>query len=283
MHDAADSQETPLRIGAVTLGVHDLLAVAKFYREVLGLQDIAGDSDRADLGVDGDVLLRLVRRAANGSTGVGLFHTAFLLPGRADLGRWLVHAANLGLRLDGMSDHGVSEAVYLHDPENNGIEIYADRSRADWPRPGGVLRMTTARLRLADVTEAAGDTAWTTAPAGTRIGHVHLAVGSLEDSETFYRDVVGLERMDHRPGASFLSSGGYHHHVAVNTWHTQGMDRRAPDARGLEGYELRVSDAAIADAIRCRALAVDVRVEGSGAAFQLDDPSGIRVRVLGAN
>lgn len=190
----AEFDDAPLRIGKVTLTVHDLDRVGDFYQQVIGLQELGRDPDGSRLGVGGEVLLELQRDRAvrRGSPrDAGLFHTAFLLPSRSDLGAWARHAARIGAPIQGASDHGVSEAIYLADPEGNGIEIYADRPRATWSWSGGTVTMRTDPLDLDDVMRAAGPTPWNGVPAGTTVGHIHLQVGAIAPAEAFYGDVLG--------------------------------------------------------------------------------------------
>lgn len=247
----------PIEIGSVTLTVNDLDRVGRFYRDAIGLEEIAREggaaSGRLTLGVGDRPLVRLradpgAPRAGRGEA--GLFHTAFLLPRRADLGRWLRHAAATGVRLSGASDHRVSEALYLADPEGNGIEIYTDRPAETWSRgPEGIV-MTTEALDLDDLA-AGADAPWTGAPSGTVVGHVHLQVGSLAEAEAFYRDRLGLALTCRYPGGSFFAAGGYHHHLAANIWNSRGAGPRRDPVTGLEAVEL-LADAPEAAAIRAR-------------------------------
>lgn len=244
----------PLEIGRVALTVNDLSAVRSFYEAVLGLERMGDDGASVLLGAGGRVLLELredrsARRRA--SREAGLFHTAFLLPSRAALGGWLRHAGGLGLRLQGASDHLVSEAVYLADPEGNGIEVYADKPREAWPLEGGRIRMATEPLDLNGVAEAA-DRPWTTAPEGTVVGHVHLQVGEVAEAEAFYSGVLGFSVTTHYPGAVFFGSGGYHHHLAANVWNSAGAGRRSLPATGLADVEI-LADAAEMETLLARA------------------------------
>lgn len=228
------TSDAPIQIGRVALIVNDLDRVGDFYRAVIGLERISGSGEDMVLGAGGKPLLELRRdRAARPRPQeAGLFHTAFLLPGRAALARWLRFAIGRGIALDGASDHLVSEAVYLRDPEGNGIEVYADRDRSAWRQDGAELRMDTLALDIAALL-AADEGGWTGAPEGSVLGHVHLQVGDLAAAEDFCMNRLGLARMAHRPGASFFASGGYHHHLAGNIWNSRGAGPRSPDAAGL--------------------------------------------------
>ena len=253
-HPALEALDAPVHIGAVTLRVHDLAALTAFYRDMIGLRVIAQAPAEAALGVDGEVLVRLLSGAGARSSAAGLFHLAILLPSRTELARWLAHASGKGLLLEGASDHLVSEALYLSDPEGNGIEIYRDRTRADWPRRNGAVAMATERLDLhALLAEATG--AWSGMPSDTRMGHIHLRVGDVVEAERFYRDGLGFEVMTHYPGATFLSTGGYHHHIAANVWQSRGAGPRREDEPGLARFELVARDAEAFAAQRQRMLA----------------------------
>jgi catechol 2,3-dioxygenase len=227
----------PAHIAGISLHVRDIEAVSAFYRDVIGLAPTLHGDHATLAAADGTALVRLVANPALAPASAdapGLFHTAFVLPTRADLANWLAHAQALGLRLEGASDHLVSEAIYLSDPEGNGIEVYVDRPRADWPRDAGMIRMATLPLDgaslMAERDSHAG--AWHF-PAMGRIGHVHLKVADLALAEAFYRDRLGLEVMARYPGATFMGWGGYHHHIAVNVWQSKGAATRPELTSGL--------------------------------------------------
>lgn len=256
----------PLEIGRVALTVNDLGATEDFYRQALGLERLGGDGATALLGAGGRAFLELRGdRAARrrSSREAGLFHTAFLLPSRAALGRWLRHAAEARVPVQGASDHLVSEAIYLADPEGNGIEVYADKPREAWPMEGGRIRMATEPLDVQGVM-AEADGPWTGVPEGTVVGHVHLQVGDLAEAEGFYHGVLGFDVVTHYPGASFMGSGGYHHHLGANVWNSRGAGRRTPST-GLAEVEI-LADGDAHDALLAR----------TGGA-RLDDPWGTAV------
>lgn len=231
---------TPHSIDHLALTVRDLPGMAAFYETALGLVPQGGDNATRRLGVGGHSLIELrLDRAARPRDPhqAGLFHTAFLLPQRADLGRWLCHAADAGLRLTGASDHGVSEALYLDDPEGNGIEIYADRPEAQWQRDRGRVQMVTYRLDQHALSAAATGN-WQGAPDSTRIGHVHLQVGDLDRAGAFFRDDLGLTRTFDAPGGVWYGWDGYHHHLAANVWNSRGAGSRDPHLTGLAAIML---------------------------------------------
>ncbi|ELZ37853.1 glyoxalase/bleomycin resistance protein/dioxygenase [Halorubrum saccharovorum DSM 1137] len=283
------------QIGRAALRVADLDETAAFYRDVVGLAVLDRDADRAILGVDGTALLVLERdpdRPERGRTDAGLFHTAFRVPSRAALGEALARVRDRW-RLDGASDHLVSEALYLDDPEGNGVEIYRDRPREEWPvDDDGTVRMATEPLDVQGVAGATGDSDRVDAagdsgpadraPSGTDVGHVHLEVTSLSAFEAVYVDGLGFEVGMTGPDVRFVAAGGYHHHLGANTW--QG--RTTPAAgRGLAWFEVEVPHSAALDAVRQRLdaaaaegdtdFAVDEREEG----IAVTDADGIEVRV----
>ena len=217
------SAETPLRIGTVALAVRDLETVSRFYQRMIGLAVLESGPGFARLGAGGSPLLELRHEPGaqpDSAHNAGLYHTAFLLPTRADLGRWLVQAREQNVVLQGASDHSVSEALYLADPEGNGIEMYCDRPREAWTFVDGMLEMSTRRIDLEELVSTVDARGWSGLPEGTCVGHVHLRVGAIESAERFYTGLLGLDVMQRRPGATFYSSGGYHHHVATNVWNS---------------------------------------------------------------
>lgn len=165
---------------------------------------------------------------------------------RRDLANWVAHAQKLGVRIEGASDHLVSEAIYLSDPEGNGIEVYFDRPRAAWLRDGAMIKMATLPLDGASLMaeQDANVTLWRF-PEGGRIGHVHLKVSDLALAEAFYRDQLGLTVMARYPGASFMGWGGYHHHIAINVWHSKGAKSRPGGQTGLARISVSAADNAM--------------------------------------
>ncbi len=272
----SEALDAPIHIGAISLRVRDLPGLTTFYRDAIGLSVLAQNADEAVLGAGGEALVRLEAGAQGASSAAGLFHMAILLPSRRDLANWLAHAAAAGVELEGASNHLVSEALYLSDPEGNGIEIYRDRSRPEWPRlDGGAIKMATERLDLEALLREADGLGYAGMPGGTVMGHIHLRVGDVAGAEAFYRDALGFEVMVHYPGASFLSTGGYHHHIAVNIWHSRGAGRRREGEAGLSSFELVARDEAAFAALRQRMLATGGGE--AGGAPSLADPWGNRI------
>lgn len=252
---AVEALDAPFHIGAVTLRVHDLSTLTAFYREGIGLAVIEAGAGFTTLGVDGEVLVRLEQGATRPTSPAGLFHIAILLPSRTDLADWLGRAAATRIALEGASDHLVSEALYLSDPEGNGIEIYRDRPRADWPRRDGAIKMATDRLDLEALLAEARSGNYSGMPSGTRIGHIHLRVGDTGQAESFYVGLLGFDLMVRYPGASFMASGGYHHHIAGNVWNSRGAGLRQAGEAGLASFELVARAPSDFEAMRGRMLA----------------------------
>jgi catechol 2,3-dioxygenase len=212
------------RLGRVELDVGNLSRSLAYYQHVIGLRVQERSSDHATLGAENDNAPLLELYECPGvlpvprSGRLGLYHFAILLPDRTALGRFLAHLQEIGVQ-PGMSDHLVSEALYLRDPDGLGIEVYADRARSSWTHAAGELVMATKPLDSLDLIRAGRAAAWSSIPAGTRIGHIHLHVGDIDQAANFYHAAVGLDIMVWSyPGALFFSAGGYHHHLGTNTW-----------------------------------------------------------------
>ena len=227
------------RLGRVRLEVDDLERSLEYYQQVLGMSVHERTAGVAALGpAGGSPLIELHERPGARPVPrhgrLGLYHFALLLPDRPSLGRFLGHLAALGVRA-GMSDHLVSEAIYLSDPDGLGIEVYADRPRSGWRYDGRQLAMATEPLDARSVLADAGAEPWAGAPAGTVMGHVHLHIGDLDAGAAFYHAALGFDKTVWAyPGALFLSAGGYHHHLGTNTWAAQALPATEGDARLLD-------------------------------------------------
>jgi catechol 2,3-dioxygenase len=262
-------------MGAVHLTVSDLERSLGYYREAVGLDVLEQGAGRASLGAGATELIVLVEEPGAGPAlgHTGLYHFALLVPERAELARWLAHAARDRVPLGGLSDHFVSEAIYLSDPDLHGIEIYADRPREAWE---GLVarRLTSIPLDTDDLLAELGDPAtepFEGLPAGTVMGHVHLRVARIPDTVEFYRDVVGMALMaEFGTQAAFLAAGGYHHHVGANTWESAGAPPPPPGTAALRRATIVLPDAEGRDELVRR-------VEASGRAVE-DDPAGPLVR-----
>lgn len=278
--DILDLKTTPMRIGIVRLKVRDLARVSDFYQRVLGLRPLATGDETVTLGTGETPLLELAgdtSLAPRDPRAAGLFHTAFLLPSRADLAGWLAFVTEARVPLHGASDHVVSEAVYLADPEGNGIEVYADRPPSRWRTADGEIQMTTERLDVHDLLGEAGTAEWAGFPEDGSIGHVHLQVGDTAEAERFYRDVLGFEVASRYPGASFFGSGGYHHQLAGNVWNSRRAGKRPARMAGLDEVEIVVNRKPERDAIVERAERAGFIVERAGDAVNLCDPWGTTI------
>lgn len=268
----------PLHVADVTLRVRDLDAMVAYYTRDLGLAVLAERPSHVDLGVDEAVLLKLEHVASaklKAHRATGLFHTAFLVPSRAALGQWLSSATKRGLTFDGASDHHVSEALYLADPEGNGIEVYADRARSEWKRQNDEIVMATDPLDAKSLL-AAGQRLPENAklPSGTRVGHIHLCVSDLAAADAFFSQGLGFDLTYGRAGAKFFSTGGYHHHVAVNTWSSAGAPPLTGETTGLVTYTLQSSDNADFDRRLAQFSAQSRPMRPIPGGIELVDPTG---------
>jgi catechol 2,3-dioxygenase len=276
---AAGSIPAATRVGALELTVADLARSIDFYESVLGLRVHGRDGDRARLGAGSEDLLRLLEQpgARPARRCSGLYHFALLLPERVDLARWLAHAARGQIALTGLSDHHVSEAIYLSDPDEHGIEIYWDRPRSTWE--GQVAqRMTTLPLEVESLLSELEDPAnepFTGMPAGTKMGHVHLRVSEIPATIAFYRDVLGFELMAALGAqAAFLGAGGYHHHVGSNTWESAGAGQAPDGSATLSRASIVLPDGEAVDAIAQRAQQAGLDPIATPDGVLLHDPSG---------
>ena len=266
------------RLGAIRLRAGDVGLLRDFYERAIGLRALESSDTVALLGAGDGALVELVSdpdAPARPPRTTGLFHLALLVPARADLARALRRVFEAGWHLSGASDHLVSEALYLSDPEGNGIELYRDRPREEWPHQGDEVAMATLPLDLEGLlAEPGGDTDAAAMPEGTVLGHVHLQVSDLDSAAAFWVDALGLDvTASLYPGALFVSAGGYHHHVGLNTWAGVGAPQPPAGARGLDRFEVVLPDTESYAAARKRLSAVaEVRDLDGGAVAE--DPSG---------
>ncbi|MFN8163396.1 MAG: VOC family protein [Solirubrobacterales bacterium] len=276
----ASAEISPLTtLGAAHLTVAELERSISYYRQAVGLEVLTRDEGRASLGVGKRELIVVVEEpgARSGAGYTGLYHVALLLPARLDLARWLAHAARDRVPLVGMSDHFVSEALYLSDPDGHGLEIYWDRPREIWE--GMVAeRMTTMMLDvdglLAELPDpAAAD--FDGMPGGTVVGHVHLKVAAIAETVAFYRDVLGFGLMAALgPQAAFLSAGGYHHHIGANTWESSGAAPPPPGTAALRHATIVLPDEDERDRALGRVRDGGREIEQGAAGPIVRDPSG---------
>jgi catechol 2,3-dioxygenase len=277
-----------VRIGAVALQVADLERSLSFYEKVLGFRLIAREDTpggrSARLGAQGDERVLLELREKPGVRSVprrgrlGIYHFAVLLPTRQDLARFLRHATALGVHI-GSSDHLVSEALYLVDPDGITVEVYRDRPRGEWTYQNGEVVAGILPLDVEDLLAAAGDQPWRGLPAGTTIGHMHFYVGEIPPAEAFYHTALGFDKIAwSMPGMLFVSAGGYHHHVGLNTWAAGSPVATDDDAR-LLFWELVLPDRPTTEAAAESLRRAGVGVTASDGAFLARDPWGISVRL----
>lgn len=274
-----------LSLGAVHLQVADLARSVDYYQGVLGLTPTDRSATRAELSPDGAKAPLVVLNEKRGASPaprrgrLGLFHFAILLPDRPSLGRFMKHLAAVGAHA-GSADHLVSEAFYLQDPDNLGIEVYADRPRDSWRRKGPELMMATDPIDFGGLMIAAGDNAWSGMPAGTKMGHLHLHVGEIAGAQQFYSETLGFDRMVWEyPGALFMSAGGYHHHLGTNTWAGAGATPPSADDAQLLEWTMRFPSEESRESCVVGLEEAGVKVERESTGFAVRDPWGTRVRL----
>lgn len=237
-----------MRLGEVVLNVGHLEEMAGFYQEVIGLTLLEKNERVVRLGVSRSNEALLVLRKIDNAVvpevpRIGLFHTAFLLPTRENLADVLVHLIKSGYPIDGAGDHAYSEALYLHDIEGNGIEIYADRAKTDWMRDAeGNLPMVTEEVDVDGLLKIATGEAFTGMAVGTKIGHVHLQVSDVDKAEQFYRRALGLNLTTAIPSARFFAAGDYHHHIGTNMWAGRNLQNRQEQEVGLAWFTIITPD-----------------------------------------
>jgi catechol 2,3-dioxygenase len=254
-------------IGAVHLTVADLARSEQFYGEVLGFHALSRDGARLTLAADETTPLVVLYEQPGArpkpQRATGLYHFAILVPSRLELARSLRRLAEMRYPLSGASDHLVSEALYLDDPDGNGIEIYRDRPRDEWPRGGGRILMAVDPLDIDGVINelAADDRPWDGLAPQTTIGHMHLHVADLRAAQAFYGGLLGLELMASMPSALFMAAGGYHHHLGLNTWAGVGAPPAPAGSAGLRHFVLRLPDAAAREQVLERVRSAGVPAE----------------------
>jgi catechol 2,3-dioxygenase len=278
----SQSSKTPIHpnttVGPVALTVHRLEKIAPFYRDVVGLHPLILEDHAMVLGTRDSVpLVALLERAdapQPAANATGLYHLALLLPSRADLARWFVHAFPFGIRI-GQSDHGTHEAFYMADPEGNGIEIYQDWPAAQWPMNDGMVQDQRQNINLRELLNTQTDErVWDGAPLGTRMGHVHLKAADVAAIKAFYGDLIGFNITVDHPTAVFAAAGSYHHHLGSNTWRSLGGPIPAHGSRGLDHFTIELPDANELQQLEGRLRAAGVETESSSDGFFVRDPAG---------
>lgn len=271
-----------LRITTAELFIRQTETALHFYRDTLGLRLIDQHEDRYTLSADGTTPLLILHvhpgwnRPPRQAT--ALYHMALRLPDRPALARVLYRLAEQRVAFSGFSDHAVSEALYLDDPEGNGLELYRDRPRGEWPRQGDQVMMTTAALNAQALLEEADPAPWTGVDAGTDIGHMHLHVGSLSRAKAFYVDTLGFDITSDWSGhgALFVAAGGYHHHLGLNTW--AGDHPQPPETLGLKQFTLALPNANALTELRSQLTSQGRAVQAEGGdGFTMTGPAGHRL------
>lgn len=274
-------QRPNIFVGQVNINVTNLNSSLEFYQKVIGFQILEQTDRKAVLTADGKIGLLTIEQPVDvlpkekGKT--GLFHFALLLPTRADLSVFLRHLSETGLRF-GASDHLVSEALYITDPDGNGIEVYIDRPAIEWTWSNGEVKMVSDPLDVESLL-AVSDMDWDGLPADTVMGHVHLHVADLQKAEEFYTKGLGFTVVSHYPQAVFISTGDYHHHIALNTWQGVGASKPRENSVGINWYTLTFpNEEAIAKVIeQLQHLGASYIVEDG--LFVIEDPSGNKIQL----
>ncbi|KKK39270.1 glyoxalase [Mesobacillus campisalis] len=271
-------------VSQVHLLVQDVKRSTKFYQEIIGFRILSQNERQAVLTADGKTPLLVVEQpegaAPKQPRTTGLYHFALLLPSRADLGSALLHLLQTQYPLQGASDHLVSEAIYLADPDGNGIEIYADTPAESWTWNSGQVEMATKPLNAEELLAIGNGTPWNGLPEETIMGHIHLHVAELQEIEQFYCDGLGFDVvLKYGPQALFISTGGYHHHIGLNTWNGPGAPSPKENASGLKTFTLAFPKEEKENITgRLRKLAAQVNeIEG---ALLTQDPSGNKIKLV---
>jgi catechol 2,3-dioxygenase len=274
-------------MGPTTLAVSDLSQSVDFYSSVLGMKALDQKPGETTMGAGSRPLLILrelpgARPQPDYST--GLYHVAILLPTRADLGRVIINLARRQYPIGGFGDHFVSEAMYLSDPDGNGLEIYRDRPRSEWQWNGSQVVMGTEPVDVEAVVASVEnpDAPFAGMPDGTVVGHMHLRVGDIPKGEAFYRGIIGFDVVAKMPSALFVSAGGYHHHLGMNIWHSRNAPRPPADSVGLRQYTIVVPDADTLGQLQQRLSDAGVTFDQREDGLFVDDPWGNRIRVVTA-
>lgn len=274
-------KKTITHVVAVQLNVTNINKSVEFYKEIIGLQVLAESDRKVVLTADGETALITLVEPENvepkSPRTAGLYHVAFLLPTRADLAQFLKHLLRNGVRF-GAADHLVSEAIYLDDPDGNGIEVYRDRPASEWTWREGEVAMATDPL-LAEELMAETDALWKGMPAKAKLGHLHLHVADLTANQTFY-EALGFSVVSHYPGAVFMSTGNYHHHVALNTWNGVGVPAAKQNSVGLDFFDVQYADEAEREKVINQLTKRDFAVQKIQENYFTADLSGNKARLI---
>ncbi|MEA0564330.1 MULTISPECIES: VOC family protein [Lysinibacillus] len=261
----------------VELKVSDLQRSLTYYQDVIGFKVLHQESHKATLTADGrTALLTIVQPETveeKQRMTTGLYHFALLLPTRRDLANIITHFHEKGVYL-GASDHAVSEALYLNDPDHNGIEVYVDRPESEWTWYVDQVHMVTEPLNIQSILEE-GNGNWSGLPEGTVMGHIHLSVSNLAETEQFYTKGLGYDIVSrYGTQALFISTGRYHHHIGLNTWHSENAPKLGENQVGLKTFSLRLDNEEQASSMKANLRAMGAPVIDIDGGFQTEDPSG---------
>jgi len=283
-----------VRICNIQIRTANVSRLRDFYVDILGFEPLETDEGELQLfsDIDQDPLVTIHERidaAPRTDSSPGLYHVAFLMPTRTELARILARLAEKRYALQGFADHGVSEAIYLSDPDGNGIELYCDRPREEWPRKNGELEMFTRPLDLENLLSEIGDEtqAWDGIHPETTIGHIHLQVSDVVKSGEYYHNVLGYDIIQKNfPGAQFLSTGGYHHHIGINNWNSKGSSPAPQGSSGLMQFSVETADLITLRHLQVQFLHKGVSFEeipsenNSMPALLVHDPDGIAIQIV---
>ncbi|SFF48018.1 catechol 2,3-dioxygenase [Paenibacillus algorifonticola] len=268
-------------IGYVKLKVSNMERSLLFYKAVVGFKELSRSGNEVQLTADGKRPLLILQEQQGAvvlpeRAAAGLYHFAILLPSREALGLALRNLANHNVPV-GQGDHLVSEALYFNDPDNNGIEIYRDRPREQWEKlEGGGYKMATDPVDIQGLLDVSEGKVWNGLPEGTVIGHVHLHVSHLPQAQQFYCDTLGFDIIFNMGGSAlFISAGGYHHHLGLNTWAGVGVPAAPANAAGLAYYTIVLPDRAAMDEVLARLGQKQIQFREQAEGWMVTDPSGI--------
>ncbi len=275
-------QAPNIYVGEVNIKVKNLEYSVTFYQQIIGLKVLEKTDRKAVLTTDGKTALLSLEQPADvipkSGKMSGLYHFAILLPTRVDLSVFLRHLLQTGYPL-GAGDHYVSEALYLNDPDGNGIEVYRDRPSSEWTWKDGLVEMATEQVDAEGIL-AESNAEWKGLPSGTVMGHIHLHVGDLKKAEEFYTKGLGFDVVSHYPQALFMSTGGYHHHIAINTWQGVGAPTPPKNSVGLNWYTLVFPDEAARDNVIKQLQQLGAPLEKEVDFYVTSDPSGNQIRLV---
>ena len=267
----------------LSLNVMDMEKMTRFYRDSMGFEILEKKDDVVHLGTSGRRILTLERPEnviQKPPRRSGLYHFAILLPDRKHLGSFINHLRDNNVPLTGGADHEVSEALYLQDPEDNGIEVYADVPDSQWKWDGDQVPMGTDPLDFRGLMDLGRDLDWTGMPEGTKLGHIHLHVGDLEEAYSYYSR-IGFKRVAQMAGsANFISTGGYHHHIGLNVWNGKGAKATPENATGLRCYTFAAPDGEEQKKIFEEFKEGNYKAEIEEGVLLTEDPSGNRIRII---